>query len=57
MIRAIIIDDEKHAIVTLEFLLQQIDNVEVITTIQDSTQAKEIIEKAITSYIRDFQMA
>ncbi len=45
MIRAIIIDDEKHAIVTLEFLLQQIDNVEVITTIQDSTQAKEIIEK------------
>lgn len=45
MIRAIIIDDEKHAIVTLEFLLQQIDNIEVIATIQDSTQAKKIIGK------------
>ena len=45
MIRAIIIDDEKHALVTLDFLIQQFDNVEIITSIQDSTQAKEIIER------------
>lgn len=45
MIRALIIDDEKHAIVTLQFLLEQFENVAVITAIQDSTKAKEIIEK------------
>ncbi len=45
MIRAIIIDDEKHALVTLGFLLEQFENIEVISSIQDSTQAKEIIER------------
>lgn len=45
MIRAILIDDENHALVTLKFLLQQFDNIEVTASIQDSTKAKEIIEK------------
>lgn len=45
MIRALIIDDEKHAIVTLQFLLEQFENIEIITAIQDSTKAREIIEK------------
>ncbi len=42
--KIIIIDDEKHAIITLVHLIEQIDDVEVVATIQDSTVAKEIIE-------------
>lgn len=45
MIKAIIIDDEKHAIITLEHLLNQFDDVQILTTIQDSTQAKAIIDE------------
>ena len=45
MIKAIIIDDEKHCIVTLNHLLTQLDNVEVVAVTQDSTQAKKLIEQ------------
>lgn len=45
MIKAVIIDDEKHCIVTLKHLLAQLDNVEVVATTQDSTKAKTIIEE------------
>lgn len=44
MIKVIIIDDEKHAIITLQHLLQKLDDVEILETIQDSSKAKEIIE-------------
>lgn len=43
--KTILIDDEKHALITLAHLLEQIDGVEILATIQDSTKAKEIIEK------------
>lgn len=45
MIKTIIIDDEKHALVTLEFLLKQFDTIDLVGIVQDSTQAKDIIEK------------
>ena len=45
MIKVIIVDDEKHAIITLEHLLQKFENVEILDTIQDSSKAKEIIEE------------
>ena len=45
MIKAIIIDDEKHCIVTLNHLLAQLDNIEVVAVTQDSTQAKKLIEE------------
>lgn len=44
MIKVIIIDDEKHAIITLQHLLQKFDDVEILETIQDSSKAKAIIE-------------
>lgn len=43
--KVILIDDEKHALITLAHLLEQIEGVEILATIQDSTQAHEIIEK------------
>lgn len=45
MIKAIIIDDEKHCIVTLNHLLAQLNNIEVVAATQDSTQAKKLIEE------------
>jgi two-component system LytT family response regulator len=45
MIKAIIIDDEKHCIITLEHLLKQNKNVTVVATTQDSTKAKVLIEE------------
>ncbi len=45
MIKAIIIDDEKHCIITLEHLLKQNKNVMVVATTQDSTKALELIEE------------
>lgn len=45
MIKAIIIDDEKHCIITLEHLLKQHKNVMVVATTQDSTNAKALIEE------------
>ena len=45
MIKAIIIDDEKHCIITLQHLLAQLSDVEVIATTQDNTIAKALIEK------------
>lgn len=45
MIKLIIIDDERHAIITLKHLLEKFKDVEILATIQDSTSAKEIIEK------------
>lgn len=44
MIKALIIDDEKHCIITLEHLLSQIENVTVVATTQDSTLSKKLIE-------------
>ncbi len=45
MIKAIIIDDEKHCIVTLKHLLKQFDTIDVVATTQDSTDAKRLIEE------------
>lgn len=45
MIKIIIVDDEKHAIITLQHLLQKFEDVEILATIQDSSQAKSIIEE------------
>lgn len=45
MIKVIIIDDEKHAIITLQHLLQKFEDVEILDTIQDSAKAKAIIEE------------
>jgi two-component system, LytTR family, response regulator len=44
MIKAIIIDDEKHCIVTLQHLLQQFETINLVATTQDSTTAKHLIE-------------
>lgn len=43
MIKAIIVDDEKHAIITLEHLLKKFGDVEILASVQDSTKAKELI--------------
>jgi len=46
LIKAIIVDDEKHGIVTLRHLLKlHCEQVEVIATCQKSTAAKQIIEE------------
>jgi two-component system, LytTR family, response regulator len=45
MIKAIIIDDEKHCIVTLEHLIAQLDGIVIVAATQDSTQAKNLIEE------------
>ena len=45
MIKAIIVDDEKHAIITLEHLLKKFEEVEILATIQDSRKAKDLIEE------------
>jgi len=45
MIKAIIIDDEKHCLVTLEHLLKSSGEVEILRTIQKSTEAEEAIRE------------
>jgi two-component system, LytTR family, response regulator len=45
MIKAIIIDDENHCIITLQHLLAQIGDVEIVATTQNSTTAKILIDK------------
>ncbi|RZJ72884.1 LytTR family DNA-binding domain-containing protein [Flavobacterium sp.] len=45
MIKVILIDDEKHAIVTLQHMLEKFDDVQILATTQKSTEAKELIEK------------
>jgi two-component system LytT family response regulator len=46
LIKAVIVDDEKHGIVTLHHLLTQYcKEVEVVATCQKSTEAKSIIEE------------
>ena len=45
MIKAIIIDDEKHCIITLQHLLKQFADIEIVATTQVSTVAKALIEK------------
>jgi two-component system, LytTR family, response regulator len=45
MIKTIIIDDEKHCIITLNHLLSQINDLEVVATTQNSSEAKKLIEK------------
>jgi two-component system, LytTR family, response regulator len=45
MIKVIIIDDENHCIITLQHVLAQISEVEIVATTQDSTIAKTLIEK------------
>jgi two-component system, LytTR family, response regulator len=44
MIKVIIIDDEKHCIITLQHILSQMPDIEVLATTQDSTTAKSLIE-------------
>lgn len=45
MIKVLIIDDENHCIITLNHLLSSLKEVNIVATTQDSTQAKELIEK------------
>ncbi|MBN9314065.1 MAG: DNA-binding response regulator [Chryseobacterium sp. 39-10] len=45
MIKPIIIDDEKHGIITLEHLISELPEVELVASAQDSTAAKSLIEK------------
>lgn len=45
MIKAILVDDEKHALITLEHLLKKNEDVEILASIQNSAEAKSIIEK------------
>jgi two-component system LytT family response regulator len=45
MIKVILIDDEKHALITLEHLLKKHKDVEILACIQDSLQAKKMIEE------------
>jgi len=42
-IKCIIIDDEKHGIITLEHHLKKIKDIVVVATTQDSTQAHALI--------------
>jgi two-component system LytT family response regulator len=45
MIKAIIIDDEKHCIITLEHLLKKTQEVEILATVQNSEKAEDIIRE------------
>lgn len=45
MIKAIAIDDEKHCLVTLEYMLGQTEGIELIAAIQDSREAAAQIRK------------
>jgi two-component system, LytTR family, response regulator len=45
MIKAIIIDDEKHCIITLKHVLSQFEDIEIVATSQDSTTAKALIDE------------
>lgn len=57
MIKAIIVDDEKHAIITLEHLLKKFEEVEILDKIQDSKKAKDIIlEKQPDLLFLDIEM-
>jgi two-component system LytT family response regulator len=42
-IKALIIDDEKHCIITLQHLISQIESIEIVATTQDSLEAKTLI--------------
>ncbi len=44
MIKVFIIDDEKHAIITLQYALQKFDDIQILGSTQKSTMAKELIE-------------
>ena len=44
MIRALLVDDEKHALVTLSHYLKSYPEIEILETIQDSRLAKERID-------------
>ncbi len=43
MIKVLLIDDEKHALVTLEHYLKSFKEIEILECIQDSRLAKERI--------------
>lgn len=45
MTKVLIIDDEKHCITTLEYILSNIEDVILVDTTQDSTKAKDLIDK------------
>ncbi len=44
MIKVIIIDDEKHCIITLQHMLNQMEGVKIMASTQISTEAKNLIE-------------
>jgi two-component system LytT family response regulator len=44
MIKAILIDDEKHCTSTLQFLLEQQKDIEIVSVINDSREAKKAVE-------------
>ncbi|MGX9986008.1 LytR/AlgR family response regulator transcription factor [Soonwooa purpurea] len=45
MIKTIILDDERHCLITLEHILKQIEDVEILAVLQDSREAKSIIDR------------
>lgn len=45
MIKTMIVDDEKHCIITLQHLISEMENIEVVASTQESFTAKELIEK------------
>ena len=45
MIKTIIIDDERHCIITLEHLISEFPELELVASTQDSSSAKNLIEK------------
>lgn len=45
MIRVLLVDDEKHALVTLQHTLQKFDDVEVVEATQNSVEAKALIDE------------
>lgn len=44
MIKALMIDDEKHCLITLEHILNEINDIEIVGQTQQSTEAKKMIE-------------
>ena len=45
MIKVILVDDEKHALITMEHALKNFDQIEVIGKISDSRQVKDEVER------------
>ncbi|AEA46018.1 LytR/AlgR family response regulator transcription factor [Fluviicola taffensis] len=45
MIKVLLIDDEKHCLITLEFILKQLDEVQIIGMVQNSNDGIKLVEE------------